>query len=295
MEHVINPGVGAATAADEFSPNALEPAAASTSVPADGVVPEATAVEALRARQAVLESRLARAEEENQAFVRTLRHAAAAAEELLDEARAEAQELVETARAEAQHLVETARADATRVRASAETTAVARLMAADEQVAELLVVARADARDAFEDERLAIATSRDELVAAEQAIAADRTALVRLHGELTGGLRSLVRAMTADLDAPAGAAPALVPAAPVAPVFNGVDAATFAATVRTGPQVSADPIVVTDEAVTDLVQLPASADRPDPRHDDEHLERAFDEFFSSDVEHEPSRAWILED
>jgi hypothetical protein len=89
--------------------------------------------------------------------------------------------------------------------------------------------------------------------------------------------------------------PVLAPGAPVAPVFNGVDAATFAATVRTGPQAAADAIVVTDEAVTDLVQLPASADRPDPRHDDEHLERAFDEFFSSDVEHEPSRAWILED
>ena len=81
MEHEDNQGA-------ELRGAATFPITAS----APGIAPAADSAEweAARSRISVLESRVARAEEENRAFLQSLRHAAAAAEELLDEARGEA-------------------------------------------------------------------------------------------------------------------------------------------------------------------------------------------------------------
>lgn len=293
MEHQENPGAE------------VDAAPAAPPVVAEPSVLDVAAVEALRSRQAVLESRLARAEEENDAFVRSLRHAAAAAEELLAEAAAEADERRAATAAEIEGLLAVARAEADEVLARAARDADDVREAARAEARELVAVARADARDAQIDERRALAAAQAELVAAEQAIAADRLALVRLHGELAAGLRSLARAMGEQLDHPIAAAP-IVPAVPVAPVFDDraavvaatePDAHAFAATVRTGPHLAPEAGRLLAETAADLVRLPTAEHRPDPRelHDEEHLERAFDEFFSSEIEHEPSRRWILED
>lgn len=294
MEQESDPG----TRADEELDGSRAPAVPST--PPEPVmdatlqVPEAEAVAALRARHAVLESRLARAEEENHAFVRSLRHAAAAAEELLAEAGQDAEACRAAAEREAEQIRAAAEREADEIRETARREAEAQLAAAAAEATEVVAVARADARDANADERAALEQTRAEIATAAAALAADREAVVRLHAELTAGLRSLARAMGLQADQPVGTP--VVPAVPVAPVFEDgtprPDASQFAATVRTGPAAAA----------TDAGGEPGGSG-PDPGlradrsslHDEEHLERAFDEFFSSEVEHEPSRAWIFEE
>lgn len=281
MEHDAQPTTGAdespdaAPASDPVAPGA-EVFAADASL-----VPETELLAALRARHAVLESRLARAEEENVAFVRSLRHAAAAAEELLAEATAEA----DAVRAGAA-------STAAAVLAAAEARAVALVETATADAAEIVAAARAEAHDAHADERAAIDEARAALGAIEASIAADRAALVRHHADLTAGLRALARAMGLAADE-APTAPVL-PVAPVVPVFAATDAAGFAETVRTGPATNVE---VPGAAADDEAATPDPARRAEvyPAHDEEHLERAFDEFFSSEIEHEPSRAWIFEE
>lgn len=297
MEHDAHPTTGA----DGTPAEAVAPAADETALPAapDPVVdepvvdepivadpasvPETELLAALRARHAVLASRLARAEEENLAFVRSLRHAAAAAEELLAEATAEA----DAVRAGAE-------ADAGRMVAAAQARAVALIEAAVAEATELVAVARADARDAQAAERATIEEARTALATVEASIAADRAALVRHHAELTAGLRSLARAMGLAADEPPTVATGS--AAPVAPVFAPPsDAAGFAETVRTGPGTVGGPDAA--DPADDPAARPEATRRVDAyaAPDEEHLERAFDEFFSSEIEHEPSRAWIFEE
>ena len=231
--------------------------------------------EAARSRISVLESRVARAEEENRAFLQSLRHAAAAAEELLDEARGEAVLIRDAATRHAAEvageldarrdsLTTEAQRDAGRILDEARTTAY-----------ELVVVARADAREAVHEERLRAANELEMLAMARERVSDERNTLTHYHAQLGGRLRELAHSMVEFAER----RPEVEPSDP-----------TFAATVLTGPQVGG-----AMRSLATAVPRPAGADRAETHADEEHLERAFNEFFSADIEHEPSRRWILED
>jgi hypothetical protein len=116
-----------------------------------------------------LRGELARVEEENRAFLATMRHMNAAAESVLEEARAEAAE--------------------TRARVAAEAY-------------ERLVVARADARAALHEERARAADELELLAAVREKVAAERETLTLFHTQMSGKLRHLVHAMLDFADRP---------------------------------------------------------------------------------------------
>jgi hypothetical protein len=258
------------------------------------------------ARVGILESRLARAEEENRAFVGSLRHAADLAEQMLQQARSEADELrarATRALAEVREQIEQHRASYLEhvQREAAEVLEQARAAAH-----EMIVVARADAREAVHEERRKIADELEMLAAVRARVAEERRALAAFHAQLSGRLRQLVHAMVDFSDDPAMTA-----------------GTAFAKTVLTGPQrpamalgelrpvdqrdagapapatATADTPAVPEQAegepIDPVVRSFPTADRSLIHAEDEHLDQAFEQFFSSDVEHEPSRRWILED
>ncbi len=266
MEHEDNQGT-------ELRDAATFPITAS----ALGIAPAVDSAEweAARSRISVLESRVARAEEENRAFLQSLRHAAAAAEELLDEARGEAALIRDAA---TQHAAEVdSELDARRasLTTDAQRDAVRMLDEARAMAYELVVVARADAREAVHEERLRAAHELEMLAMVRERVNDERNTLTEYHTQLGGRLRELAHLMLKFAER--------------RPEVEPSDE-TFAATVLTGPQVGG---VV--HSLASAVARPAGDDRAETHADEEHLERAFNEFFSADIEHEPSRRWILED
>ena len=254
-----------------------DPATIAITASSSAGVPAADSAEweAAQSCISVLESRVARAEEENRAFLQSLRHAAAAAEELLDEARGEAALIRDAA---TRHAVEVAgELDARRasLTTDAQRDAVCMLDEARATAYELVVVARADAREAVHEERLRAANELEMLATARERVSDERETLTRYHAQLGGRLRELAHSMVEFAER----RPEVEPSDPM-----------FAATVLTGPQVGG-----AMQSLATAVPRPAGADRTETHADEEHLERAFDEFFSADIEHEPSRRWILED
>jgi hypothetical protein len=122
----------------------------------------ATELAAARAEIVRLHGDVHRLQEENRAFLLSMRHMTAAAETVVAEARAEAAETLTRAAAEAY---------------------------------ERLVVARADARAAVHEERHRAATELEMLVAVRERIAEERASLTQFHSHLSGRLRNLVHAM----------------------------------------------------------------------------------------------------
>jgi hypothetical protein len=199
----------------------------------------------------------ARLAEENRAFVSSARHLTNAAEQVLADARREAAE--------------------TRARAAAEAY-------------ERLIVARADARLAVHEERERTANELEMLAAVRERILQERSSLSTFQNQLSGRLRDLVRAVF-DFEE---SAPMLAPG----PSWTSEDRIT----VVDEPEVHADAveaIVVDDrdparaEVPMGAVVDPTAVDPAEPA--EEELEAAFAAFFSTDVEGEPSRHWILND
>jgi hypothetical protein len=294
-------------AAEQVAPSAAEPDTTTTARPADpsADAPVDRAVhDAALARLGILESRLARAEEENRAFVGSLRHAADLAEQMLQQARAEADELrarATRALAEVRNQIEEHRT-AYLEHVQREATGV--LEQARAAAHEMVVVARADAREAVHEERRKIADELEMLAAVRARVTEERRALTAFHAQLSGRLRQLVHAMVDFSDDPTMTA-----------------GTAFAKTVLTGPQRPSMALgelrpIPRDAEVPAPAPAPAetpaaeptegasieptlrsfpTADRSLIHAEDEHLDQAFEQFFSSDVEHEPSRRWILED
>jgi hypothetical protein len=209
-----------------------------------------------------LRARLERVEEENRAFVSSMRHMSAAAHEILEEARQEA--------------------SATRARAAAEAY-------------ERLVVARADARAAVHEERQRVARELEMLAAVRERIAEERASLTHFHDQLRGRLRHLMRAMIEFADRSP-----MIESADRSPMIESAGAVPAGEVVEAGASVldgdvieavSPEPVPVDSpddevacgpQVVTDLAEQA-----------DDDLEEAFAAFFSNDVETEPSRSWIL--
>ncbi len=231
--------------------------------------------EAAQSRISVLESRVACAEEENRAFLQSLRHAAAAAEELLDEARGEAALIRDAATRHAAELASELDARRASLTMDAQRDADRMLDEARTTAYELVVVARADAREAVHEERVRAANELEMLAMVRERVSEERNTLTQCHTQLGGRLRELAHSMLEFAER--------------RPEVERSDQA-FAATVLTGPQVGG-----AMESLATAVSRPAGADRAETHADEEHLERAFNEFFSADIEHEPSRRWILED
>jgi hypothetical protein len=195
--------------------------------------------------------------EENRAFVTSARHLTTAAEQVLADARREAAD--------------------TRARAAAEAY-------------ERLIVARADARLAVHEERQKTAAELELLAAVRERIVQERSSLSTFQTELSGRLRDLVRAVF-DFEE---SAPMLAPG----PSWSSEDRITVVDEPE--PRVDVVESVVVDDpgsVRTDLpmgaVMDPSSVDPGEPA--EEELEAAFEAFFSTDVEGEPSRHWILND
>ena len=263
---------------------AATPAVGTTA--SDGTRPEAVLVEpavwdAAQSQILVLESRVARAEEENRAFMQSLRHAAAAAEELLDEARVEAASM----RSGAERDVAKSRALLDQRHASllvdAQRDAAALLDQARAVAHEIVVVARADAREAVLAERRRAAEELAVLAVVRERIADERRSLTEYHAQLAGRLRPVLSAISDFVTQ----APAAAPDGP----------ATFSSTVLTGPQIASAHLDVARDVATPAAPTPTAVEPSLFARDEEHLDRAFEEFFSGEVDDDPSRRWILED
>jgi hypothetical protein len=255
-------------------------------------------LDAARAQIAALRTQLDHAEEENRAFTQSLRHVAAAAEELLAEARAEATALREAlerdtaaARAALEHDMAVAHGelDARRASIIIESQREAdRLLAESRATAhELVVVARADAREAVHEERRRAADDLEMLAELRERIAHERHSLAQFHTQLSGRLRYLMHSM--------------LEFAEQNPALELGDPASFAATVLTGPQSGSSIALSSGTDFSDAERAAAvptsGGTRPegDMHGDEAHLYRAFDAFFSNDIDEDPSRRWILED
>lgn len=253
-------------------------------LPAPRIVDPAELV-AAHAHIADLQVKLAKLEEENRAFMQSLRHVAAAAEELLAEARTEAATMREAVERDIAYAH--AELDARRAAIVTDSRREAdRLLDESRATAhEIVVVARADAREAVHEERRRAADDLEMLAALRERIAEERNTLTQFHTQLSGRLRYLMHSMLEFADQ-----------------NSAVDLgnpSTFASTVLTGPQAARS------IALSGPVDLPdadrAAATREstpegDMHGDEAHLDRAFDAFFSSDdIDEDPSRRWILED
>lgn len=283
------------------SPFAAEPAplVAEEPVVEPAVVEPAVDPAELLAAQAHivdLQAQLTRVEEENRAFMQSLRHVAAAAEELLAEARVEAASLREgverdLAQAHAEldarreSFVRDAQRDADRLLMESRAEAHGLLEESRATAHELVVVARADAREAVHEERRRAADDLEMLAALRERIADERNTLSQFHTQLSGRLRFLMHSMLEFADQN----PAL-----------DLGDSSFAATVLTGPHPGRSIALsaAADAPATDRAPaVSPSATRPegDMHGDEAHLDRAFDAFFSNDIDEDPSRRWILED
>ena len=253
-------------------------------LPAPPTVDSAELV-AAHARIADQQVKLAQLEEENRAFMQSLRHVAAAAEELLAEARTEAAMMREAVERD----IASAHAELDARRASIVTDSrreADRLLDESRATAhELVVVARADAREAVHEERRRAADDLEMLAALRERIADERNTLTQFHTQLSGRLRYLMHSMLEFADQN--------------PSLDLGNSSTFASTVLTGPQPArsialSGPVDLPD---ADRAAAPrASTPEGDMHGDEAHLDRAFDAFFSSDdIDEDPSRRWILED
>jgi hypothetical protein len=298
--------VDEAVASDPFDVLHVAPPSSQT---ARDILVDPAVHEAALARVEILESRLARAEEENRAFVGSLRHAADLAEQMLQQARTEAEELrarATTALAEVQHQIDQHRASYLELvqREAADLLEQARAAAH-----EMVIVARADAREAVHEERRKIADELEMLGAVRARVTEERRALASFHAQLSGRLRQLVHSMVDFSDDPAmteGTAfaktvltgpqrPAMAPAE-LRPVGAREMRAVATPATPEPPAVEAvEAVEVEREMIDPAVRSFPTADRSLIHAEDEHLDQAFERFFSEDVEHEPSRRWILED
>lgn len=210
-----------------------------------------------------LRSENARLAEENRAFVTSARHLTNAAEQVLADARREAAD--------------------TRARAAAEAY-------------ERLIVARADARLAVHEEREKTAAELELLAAVRERIMQERSSLSTFQNELSGRLRDLVRAVF-DFEEHA---PMLAPG-PSWSSDDNISVVDEPVTANGSVVESAvvESVVVDDrdprrnEVPMGVVVDPSAVDPAEPA--EEELEAAFAAFFSTDVEGEPSRHWILND
>ncbi len=269
-----------------------EPAAeAVADLPAE--LPEAPAMvdpaelAAAQQRIADLQARLAGAEEENRAFMQSLRHVAAAAEELLAEARVEATAM--RASVERDIAIAHTELDARRASIMIDSQRDAdRLLDESRATAhELVVVARADARAAVHEERRRAADDLEMLAALRERIAEERNTLTQFHTQLSGRLRYLMHS--------------IIEFAEHNPSLELGDPSTFASTVITGPQPArsialSGPVELPDADRAAATKATPSTPEGDMHGDEAHLDRAFDAFFSNDdIDEDPSRRWILED
>jgi hypothetical protein len=215
-----------------------------------------------------LRSENARLAEENRAFVTSARHLTNAAEQVLADARREAAD--------------------TRARAAAEAY-------------ERLIVARADARLAVHEEREKTAAELELLAAVRERIMQERSSLSTFQNELSGRLRDLVRAVF-DFEEHA---PMLAPGPSwssddhISVVDEPVTASGSVVESAVVESAVVESVVVDDrdprrnEVPMGVVVDPSAVDPAEPA--EEELEAAFAAFFSTDVEGEPSRHWILND
>ena len=274
-----------------------------------------------------LEARLVTSEEENRALVRTLEVAARVSDQILAEAREDAAKLIETTRRDAAGYLAKCKADADAtmatlldgvrleagtILAGARTEAEALVATARLEASELVMVARSDARAAVQAERERARVDIEAAAAEIEAATAARTSLERdraafdlvyrdVHRRADELARSLgaflgavpepeavgepVDAVVTEVSTP-GQAPTV--AAPV-PTFPGPAAVTATATAVDAGNDDEDPNVpVRLIPGTNRALLASLLDC-----DDEMLEGAFAEFFSGEVDDEPSRAWMI--
>lgn len=201
-----------------------------------------------------LKAEVARLSEENRAFVSSVKHMTAAAEQVLDEARREAAE--------------------TRARVAAEAY-------------ERLVVARADARAAVHEERQRVAAELELLAAVRERIEDERNTLSVFQDQLSGRLRDLVRAVF-DFEE---RSPSL-PAGPSWEGSDAHVADERRADDTVRAESSATDDYVDAVVIEDREEPGLSVDPADEA--EEELEAAFAAFFHADIEGEPSRHWILD-
>ncbi len=257
----------------------VPPLTAADETRAEAVLIAPAVWEAAQSQIVVLESRVARAEEENRAFTQSLRHAAAAAEELLDEARVEATSM----RSAAEQEIARSRALLDQRHASlvvdAQRDASALLEQARAAAHEIVVVARADAREAVLAERRRAAEELAVLASVRERIADERRSLTQFHAQLAGRLRPVLSAISDFVTQ--------------APTADGN--ASFSATVLTGPQIASAHVALAQDIAAPCASAPTGVEPSLFARDEEHLDQAFEEFFSDEVEDDPSRRWILED
>ncbi|MGI9600827.1 MAG: DivIVA domain-containing protein [Acidimicrobiales bacterium] len=230
-------------------------------------------VDATRSRLQTMASRLGqqqselqRLESENRSFSRTIDIAVTAAEEVMAEATVTAASAVAEAEAHAADVLEIAD------RRSAEI-----LAAAEAEAHERVVVAQADARDAMSREQARIEAELEMVAALQRHTATERSALDVTRNELVERLRGAGAYLMAVADGPVEAGQQLLEARD-RPLADDTDG---------------DGVDVDSEAVAEATPVEGFtplADLDDVEADrlDEHTE-----FFSDDIEDDPSRKWIL--
>jgi len=234
-------------------------------------------VEATRTRLRAMADRLSdqqnelqRLESENRAFSRTIDIAVTAAEEVMAEATVTAASTVAEAEARAAEVLDIADRRASEIVA----TAIA-------EAHERVLVAKADARDAVGHERARIEADLDLVAALTRRAEDDRTALDALRDDLKGTLGELGRILSDVAEDPVRAGQRLLEtrAAEAASAEHDVDDAD---TVDDGEATGAG------EALARSFEPLADLDAGESERLDSHTE-----FFSTEIEDDPSRKWIL--
>lgn len=231
-----------------------------------------TRLETMAARLGRQQSELERLQSENRAFSRTIDIAISAADEVMSEATATAASTVGQAQARAAEIVDSAERRAAKLVADAEVEAH-----------ELVEVARADARDAVQDQRVSIDAELEMASALLRRAADEREALDALQADLTAILREASEYMRDVATDPAAAGRRLVDERALAEL-------------PPPPEPIADVTEAAMEAVSEEAHRPKAADfEPLATLDQDEADR-FDqhtEFFSAEIEDDPSRKWIL--
>ncbi|MDH4168469.1 MAG: hypothetical protein OEW42_02665 [Acidimicrobiia bacterium] len=225
------------------------------------------------------QTEMARLESENRSFSRAIDIAVNAAEEVMTEAKATAANAVAEAETRSADILEIAERRATEIVAAAEAEAHERVL-----------VAKADARDALCEERAHIDAELDLAAALLRRAADERQALDSLEAQLNGwltGASAYLAAVAEDpvvagrqvLDAALARVVAAEASAAIEPEIDLEESAPAAATVRSASGHTPDEMSFTCLAELDEIQA--------------GLIDAQSEFFSAEIEDDPSRKWIL--
>ncbi len=255
-------------------------------------------VDATRSRLAAIADRLGqqqaeveRLETENRSYSRSIDIAMKAAGDVMEEATAAAESPIGEAAERAASLRATAEEQATAIVAAAEARAQEVEADAEAVAAEVVTVGRADAVAAVHDERSRIAAELEMVEALQSKLAKERQALVALQDRLAAQLDEAGRYLVAIADDPLRSGQEIL-ALMAAPTADPVD-----------EQVRAEddpaPVVGAAAAETDAgggADGDEGAEQDGPAGEDIDADHGLDtdhEFFSTEVEEEPSRRWIL--